>query len=138
KILGYVPAHGYRLRIDPLAVSALRSLPFVAWVGEPPPFVKVQPELAAIAEHPSSSVGVRVLLEAGEPPGRAQRTLAGLDVTAAPAGKEGAWRLQAIVPAPRLAPVLSRLSGLPEVESVEIARTIRPLNQDAVWVHQSF
>src|SRR5207247_6363559 len=45
---------------------------------------------------------------------------------------------EATVPAARLSTVLSRLAGLPEVEAVEIARPFRPLNQDAVWVHQSF
>ncbi|MCI0408196.1 MAG: hypothetical protein L0191_06485, partial [Acidobacteria bacterium] len=137
-ILGYVPAHGYRLRIDPTRVEALRSLPFIAWLGEPPAHLKVSAEFSLRAEHPGSPARVRVILEANEPPTRAHHVLAGLDVVAAPSGKDGAWRLEATVPSERLATVLSRLSGLPEVEAVEIARPMRPLNQDAVWVHQSF
>ncbi len=137
-ILGYVPAHGYRLRIDPARVDALRSLPFIAWLGEPPAHLKVSAELSLRAEHPGSPVRVRVILEANEPPTRAHRVLSGLDVVAASSGKDGAWRLEATVPFERLAAVLSRLAGLPEVEAVEIARLLRPLNQDAVWVHQSF
>ncbi|MCI0658114.1 MAG: hypothetical protein L0170_13770, partial [Acidobacteria bacterium] len=63
-ILGYVPAHGYRLRIDPARVDALRSLPFIAWLGEPPAHLKVSAELSLRAEHPGSPVRVRVILEA--------------------------------------------------------------------------
>src|SRR5258705_429015 len=74
----------------------------------------------------------------GRPPARANRALSGLEVVAAPSGKDAAWRLEATVPAARISSVLSRLAGLPEVEAVEIARPFRPLNQDAVWVHQSF
>src|SRR5262249_50231324 len=44
-LLGYIPANGYRLRIDPDGVDALRALPFLAWVGEPPAHLKVAPEL---------------------------------------------------------------------------------------------
>src|SRR3989442_313664 len=76
--------------------------------------------------------------DASEPPARVRRALTGLDVMAAPSGKDGAWRLEATVPAGRLSTVLSRLAGLPEVEAVEIAHPFRALNQDAVWVHQSF
>jgi hypothetical protein len=137
-ILGYVPAHGYRLRIDPARFDALRSLPFIAWLGEPPAHLKVSAELSSRAGRPGPPVRVRVILEASEPPTRAHRVLSGLDVVAASSGKDGAWRLEATVPSERLAAVLSRLAGLPEVEAVEIARLLRPLNQDAVWVHQSF
>jgi hypothetical protein len=137
-ILGYIPAHGYRLRIDPTRVDALRSLPFIAWLGEPPPHLKIAAELALRADHPKSPVRVRVILEANEPPTRVHRALSGLDVVAAPSGKDGGWRLEATIPSERLGTVLSRLAGLPEVEGVEIARPLRALNQDAVWVHQSF
>lgn len=98
----------------------------------------MQPELAARAEHPAGPVRLRTILEAGEPPERAERALAGLDAMAFPSGKDGAWRLQATVAPERLGPVISRLASLPEVEAVEIARPLRPMNQDAVWVHQSF
>ena len=138
KVLGYIPENGYRIRIDPAQVDALRGLSFVAWVGEPPPHLKIQPQLASLAEHPSEAVKVRAILEAEEPPTRAREALAGLQVVAVPSGKGGAWRLEATVPAARLATVLSRLAGLPEVEAAEIARPFRMMNQDAVWVHQSF
>jgi len=137
-ILGYVPTHGYRLRVDPAHMDSVRSLSFVAWLGEPPGYLKVQPELAGHAERPTGPVRLRVILEAGEPAGRADRALSGLEVLAAPSGKDGAWRLEVTVPPGRLGPVLSRLAGLPEVEAIELARPLRPMNQDAVWVHQSF
>src|SRR2546422_3797418 len=137
-LLGYVPVHGYRLRIDPGHLDSVRVLPFVAWLGEPPPYFKVQPELAARAEHPRDPVRLRAILEAGEVPERARRALSGLDLVAGPSGKDGAWRIEATVPPGGLASILSRLAGLPEVESVEIARPFRLMNQDAVWVHQSF
>ncbi len=137
-VLGYIPTNGYRVRIDPADVDGLRALPFIAWLGEPPAHLKVQPELSTRAESGRAPVRVRAVLEAGEPPARARRALSGLDIVAAPSGKDGAWRLEATVPAGRLSTVLSRLVGLPEVEAVEIARPLRTLNQDAVWVHQSF
>jgi len=137
-VLGYIPAHGYRLHTLPVNVESLRALPFVVWMGEPPRYLKVQPELATRAEHPVAAMRLRAILEPGEPPARAQHALAGLDGVAAPSGKDGAWRLEATVPPERLGTVLSQLVGLPEVEAVEIARPLRAMNQDAVWVHQSF
>ena len=137
-ILGYIPTNGYRVRIDPGDVDRLRALPYIAWVGEPPAHLKAQPELSARAGRGDAPVRLRVILEAGERPARAHRALSGLEVLAAPSGKERAWRLEATVPPVRLPAVLSRLVGLPEVEAVEIARPLRLMNQDAVWVHQSF
>jgi subtilase family protein len=143
-VLGYVPENGYRVRVSPDHVDALRALPFIAWVGEPPAHLKAQPELSAQASRTGAAartdqpVRLRVILEAGEPPARAHRVLSGLAVTAAPSGKDGAWRLEATVPDARLASILSRLVDLPEVEGVEVAHPFRLLNQDAVWVHQSF
>jgi subtilase family protein len=137
-ILGYLPVHGYRLRIAAAREAEVRALPFVAWLGAPPAHLKIAPELAARAERPTAPVRLRAVLEAGEPPQRVRLALAGLEVVAVPSGKDGAWRVEANVPAERLAPILSRLAGLPEVEGVEIARTFRAMNQDAVWVHQSF
>jgi hypothetical protein len=139
EVLGYLPDHGYRVRLNPAAVESIRKLSFVVWLGETPPHFKVQPELAARAGRAAGApIPVRVVLESDEPPERARQALAGLDVLSAPSGKDRAWRLQATVPAGRLGAVLSRLAGLPEVESVEIVRPFRPMNQDAVWVHQSF
>jgi hypothetical protein len=156
-VLGYIPDHGYRVRIDPAAVDSVSALPFIVWLGEPPPHFKVQAELLAaraelaaraglaaraeLAERtgqPAAPVPVRVILEADEPPDRARLALAGLDPLSAPSGKEMAWRLQATIPPARLGEVLSRLAGLPEVEAIEIARPFRPMNQDGVWIHQSF
>jgi hypothetical protein len=137
-IVGYVPEHGYRLRIDPAAVDAVRTLPFIDWIGAPPPHFKVQAELALRAAKAKGPIEIRVILEADEPPERAHRALAGLTPRAAPSGKAGAWRLRAVVPPGRIGAVLSRLAGLPEVEAIEIARPFRPMNQDGVWVHQSF
>ena len=138
KVLGYLPVHGYLVRIAPPHLDALRALPFLAWVGEAPAHFKVSAELADSAVRGGASVRLRALVQAGEPPHRVEQVLNKLDVVAAPSGKEGAWRLEATVPAHRLAWILSRLAGLPEVEAVETVRPFRALNQDAVWVHQSF
>ena len=137
-VLGYLPDNGYRVRLDPAAYDSVRALPFVVWLGEPPPHFKVQAQLAARATRPVSPVPIRVILEADEVPERARVALAGLDTQSAPSGKDGAWRLQATVPPARLSAVLSRLAGLPEVEAIELAREFRTMNADATWVHQSF
>src|SRR5207245_2841237 len=31
-VLAYIPANGYRVRIDPANVDGLRALPFIAWL----------------------------------------------------------------------------------------------------------
>ena len=137
-VLGYLPDNGYRVVLDPAASDSVRALPFVVWLGETPPYLKVQAALAAHADRPAAPLPVRVILEADEPPDRARLALAGLDPRSAPSGKDGAWRLEATVPPGRLRAVLSRLAGLPEVEAIEIAREFRPMNVDGTWVHQSF
>jgi hypothetical protein len=138
EILGYMPVHAYRLRIAPSSEPAVRRLPFVAWLGAPPAQLKLQPELAAKPALPSQPTAIRIVLTEGESQKRVVDALAGLAVTAAPSGKDGAWRVIATVPADRLAGVLSAVASLPEVEAVEAVRNFRPMNQDAVWVHQSF
>ena len=135
--MGYVPVHGYRLRIAPATEAALRRLPFVAgWARSPQ--LKLQPELVAAAAAPAPATSIRVILNAGESQRRVVAALDGIPVASAPSGKDGAWRVVATVPADRLAAVLSSVASLPEVEAVEAVRTFRPMNQDAVWVHQSF
>jgi hypothetical protein len=138
ELLGYLPDYGYRLRVDPRAEHALRDLPFVAWLGELPPHYKVQPQLANEIGRADEPVDLRVILTAGEPVSRVMQALTGLSTIPRPAGKDDAWRVQAAVPAARLATVLSDLAGLPEVESVEPVRQLSVLNQDGTWVHQSF
>jgi len=138
ELLDYLPLHGYRLRLAPAAEPWLRSLPFVLWLGELPRHVKVHPDLAASAGRPADRTKLRVIVEQGEPAARVLELLRGTEALAHPSGKDGAWRIEAEVAAGRLAAILSRLAGLPEVEAVEPARPLRPLNQDAVWVHQSF
>jgi hypothetical protein len=143
-VLGYLPELGYRVRVPPAAVESIRALPFVVWLGVPPPHFKIQADLAeradrAARDEPAGEPArLRVILEADEPAERAQRALAGLDVLSVPSGKDQAWRLSSMVPSERLGAVLSRLAGLPEVEAIEMARPFRPMNQDGVWVHQSF
>src|SRR6266850_7981567 len=44
EVLGYLPVHGYTLRLAPEVESAVRRLPFVVWLGAPPPQLKLQPE----------------------------------------------------------------------------------------------
>lgn len=140
EILGYVPVRGYRIRVTAEEEIAVRRLPFVLWLGEPPSHFKVQPGLAARGSvgAPPGEVTLRAVLEPGEPLDRARRVLARFGAVAAPAGKDGAWRVTASVPSASLPSVVARLSALPEVEAVEEARPLRPLNQDGVWVHQSF
>ena len=138
EILGYLPVHGYRLRMAPPAEAAIRRLPFVVWLGAVPAHLKVESELAGNASAPAAATRIRVVLAAGESQERTLDALNGFSLTAAPSGKDGAWRVVATVPAKDLAATLSAVASLPEVESVETARTIRPMNQDAVWVHQSF
>ncbi|HET6373298.1 MAG TPA: hypothetical protein VFG76_08320, partial [Candidatus Polarisedimenticolia bacterium] len=101
ELLDYVPVNGYRLRVPASAVAALSALPYVAWLGELPPHHKVHPDLAAEAGHPSSAVRIRVILDAGEPSARALEVLSRDDPRAAPAGKDGAFRIEATIPAGR-------------------------------------
>jgi hypothetical protein len=139
EILDYIPAHGYRLRVAPAGEHALRAMTSLAWLGEAPAHLKVAPELLRRAGGSAgASALLRVVLASDEPPGRALDILRGLDVVPAPSGKDGAWRIDAVVPAQRLRTVVARLASLPEVEAIEPKRTIVPFNQDAVWVHQSF
>ncbi|MBI3449669.1 MAG: S8 family serine peptidase [Acidobacteria bacterium] len=140
QLLGYVPDGGYRLRVSPYFEDDLRALPFVEWLGETPSHFKVHPDLATIASAGAggSAVRIRVILESDEDAGRSLDMLRGLAERASASGKDGAWRVEAEIPAPRLASILSRLAGLPEVEAIEPVRPMRALNQDAVWVHQSF
>ena len=139
KLLGYLPVHGYRLHVAPHDESAVRALPFVTWLGELPSHLKVS---ALVHERAGrldgSPTAVRIALAPGEPETRVLRALSDLAVSAAPAGPGGAWRVDAVVPSARLHGVLSRLASFPEVESIEEARPVRILNQDGVWVHQSF
>jgi len=138
EILGYLPVDGYRLRVAPEQEGAVRRLPYLVWLGVPPPQFKIEPELSATADSPTGATKVRVVLAAGESQQRVVGLLAGMPLLATPSGKDGAWRVIATVPASALPSVLSGVASLPEVETVEPARRFRPMNQDAVWMHQSF
>jgi hypothetical protein len=138
EILGYLPVHGYRLRITPATEATVRRLPFVVWLGTPPAHLKIEPELAAIAASPAGPARIRIVLADGEPQQRVVNLLTGVDFVATPSGRDGAWRVTATIPAGALAATLSAVASLPEVETVEAARRFRAMNQDAVWVHQSF
>jgi hypothetical protein len=138
ELLGYVPDHGYRIRLRPGSDSAVRGLPFVVWLGDLPAHFKINQELAGHARRPRAATRLRVVLFPGEPEMRVENILAGLTTNASPSGQASAWRVEAVVPGARLRGVLSRLVSLPEVEAVETARPVRLLNQDGVWVHQSF
>jgi len=144
ELLDYLPVRGYRVRLSPGAESAVRRLPFVAWLGPLPAHFKVAPRLAAqatetsAADLPVRDTSVRVILAAGEPPDRVLDALAGVSAVATPAGKDGAWRITAGLPPGRFPSDLSTIAALPEVEAIEPVLPMRPTNQDAVWVHQSF
>jgi hypothetical protein len=138
ELLDVIPVHGYRLRLAPDSEAAVRRLPFVAWLGALPSQLKLEPQLAVRASAPPGDTKIRVIVAEGEPDGRVVDALSGLDAAAGPSGKNGAWRVTATIPAERLASVLSAVASLPEVEAIEPARAFRPMNQDAVWVHQSF
>ena len=140
ELLDYLPDRGYRLRLAPGMEEAVGRLPFISWLGTLPPWFKIDLQLAsrfkgAAAEGESS---VRVLLFADEADTRVLEALSGLSAHSSASGKEGAIRLSATIPAARLSHVLSALAALPEVEWIEPVRPVRALNQDAVWVHQSF
>ena len=129
ELLGYVPRHGYTLRVDPEQEEALRSLGFVAWLGSLPAHHKVQPGLSSEARQPGVVTKLRVILRPDEPEDRVRQALAGFTTQAAASGKGNAWRVEASVPGGALPLVLSSLAGLPEVEAVEKVRPIRSLNQ---------
>jgi Subtilase family len=138
EILDYVPLHAYRLRVPPEDETAVRRLSFVTWLGPLPSYVKVDPRLDGLVAVSSGTVEIRVLLSAGEPAARVLDALAGSVTQASPDGKDGAWRIVARLPVATAAAALSHAAGLPEVEAIEPVRRFRPMNQDAVWVHQSF
>jgi len=138
EILEYLPDRSYRIRVAPGDEARVRALPFLAWVGVLPPHGKVSPALAREAGRPERAVRVRVILAPDETPERVVHALAAGRPVALPSGRNGAWRVEANLPAPALAAALARAAALPEVEAVEPVRLLRPQNQDAVWVHQSF
>ncbi|HET9480626.1 MAG TPA: S8 family serine peptidase, partial [Candidatus Polarisedimenticolia bacterium] len=141
EILGYLPHGGYRVRLQAGFEPHVRALPFVVWLGALPGHFKAHAEVASIAGRADAGTRLRVVLEPGEPPERALSAIHSLQleqVRSHPSGKDGAWRLEATVPAGRVGRAVSRLAGLPEVEWIEPARPMSWLNQDAVWVHQSF
>lgn len=138
EILGYLPNNGYRLRAPAQALASIQALPFIGWMGELPPHMKVQPELSQAIAAAGGSTRLRAVLAPGESHLRVLAALEGLVSTSSPSGMDGAWRVSATVPGQRLPAVLSAISALPEVEAVEPVRRIVPLNQDGVWVHQSF
>jgi len=138
ELLGYLPDRGYRLSAPPGAMNRIRAFPFVEWLGELPAHTKVLPQLARAASRGTEAARIRVILASGESEQRVLAALGGLAATAAPSGRAGAWRVTATVPSNRLAQTLSTIAALPEVEAVEPVRPIIPLNQDGVWVHQSF
>ena len=152
ELLDYLPDHAYRIRVTSESADRIHALPFVAWLGELPAWYKIEPRLARQAEElhlggplaaASAATGdaefeVRAVLFEGESEVRVAQAFADFKTLAAPSGKDGAWRVVAAVPALRLAETLSAVAALPEVEAIEEARRFRPLNQDAVWVHQSF
>lgn len=138
ELLDYLPVHGYRLRVAPENEAGVRRLPFVSWLGALPAYAKVDPRLDAYVGMTSGSLEVRVVVSAHEPASRVLAALASTTIAAAPDGKDGAWRVTARIPVADAADVLSRTACLPEVEAIEPARRFRPMNQDAVWVHQSF
>jgi len=138
EILRYIPVHGYMLRVPSGSEPDLKSLPFVEWAGPVPPQFKIAPALAHRAAAPSAPERLRVVLEAGESPGRVSSALEGLAPMARASGPGGAWRIHVTVPKARVQPILGALAVLPEVEAVEPVLPFRYTNQDAVWVHQSF
>src|SRR5207249_2397871 len=49
QVLDYLPVHAYRLRVQLGAEANVRSLPFVAWLGDLPRHLKIEPQLARLA-----------------------------------------------------------------------------------------
>jgi hypothetical protein len=138
EILEYLPERAYRVRVAPGDEARVRALAGLAWTGELPAQHKVDRALARAAEARTGRTALRVLLFAGEPPDRVLRALAAGQPWGGPTGREGAWRIEASLPGATLGVVLAHVAALPEVEAIETVRPMRPNNQDAVWVHQSF
>ena len=138
EILGYLPVNGYQLRIAPELMDSVRDLPFVDWLGEIPAFYKVQPQLAEKMNAAESEVRFRIILFADEPAARVLKIVSGLKTEMSPSGKADSWRIVVSASTSQLPSLLSRLASLPEVESIEVVHVFRPMNQDGVWVHQSF
>ena len=137
-IVDYLPVHGYRLRLAASSETEVRRLPFVTWLGAIPPYLKLSPEMEALAQTPPASSAVRIVLFDGEPETRVLAALDGMRALATAAGPGRAVRVTATLPADRIAGTLSALASLPEVEAILPARRVILSNQDAVWVHQSF
>jgi hypothetical protein len=55
ELLGYLPVHGYQLRVSEEDRAAIEALSFVAWLGELPGHFKVPPGLARRATEAGAS-----------------------------------------------------------------------------------
>ena len=63
ELLRYVPEDAFVARLDNIALQQLRSLPFVAWIGEYRPGHKMHPALSGIQQAgDGEDVGVSILL----------------------------------------------------------------------------
>ena len=89
EILGYIPVHGYRIRVEPENETTIRALPFVAWLGEFPQHMKTDPGLSARVGGPGRSTKIRVVMNPGEPETRVRELLDDLLLNATPSGKDG-------------------------------------------------
>src|SRR5262245_10534688 len=102
ELLDYIPDYGIRLRVSPAAEARVRRVPSVAWLGPVPAQYKIQPSLIDRVAAPTGAVPIRIVLVAAESESRAIQALSGTMTTAAPSGKDGAWRITAMAPASSL------------------------------------
>ena len=142
ELLGYLPDHAYRLRIERGFEPTIRALPFVAWLGELPAPLKVQPALASEVGRADRPIELRVIVAEGEPATDGYLACAhrGLPKTARPAGRHGAWRVQVTdsAEANRCHTLRPRRVFRRSSRSSESSKLQLTLNQDGTWVHQSF
>ena len=148
-----VPRDAYLVRADAVALGRAAGLPGVRWVGRYRPGYKFDRALArAAAGLPSREAlpgegldAFRVHALALPGPGRTAEELA-RDVAAAFPGLalegvagDGSVALLALsVPRSGLRVALSRVAGLEEIVALEPSGAVELLNDDAVWIGQSY
>src|SRR5256712_9163484 len=92
QVLDYLPVHAYRLRVQLGAEANVRSLPFVAWLGDLPRHLKIEPQLARLASGQNEDADVRLILAAGGLPRRGPEAAGRPAGPAAPSRHDGAGR----------------------------------------------
>lgn len=152
ELLAYVPRHAYLVRGSALALAAAADLPAVRWVGRYRPGYKLDRKLGRLAAGlvPAAplpgeqvrSIELDLLVTPGADPAELGRQLAaavsGLEVLSAATGEKGPGLLAVRIDADRLDVDLAAIANAEPVLAVEPAARPRLLNDDAVWIGQSY